>query len=249
MNTNSSFSLRKSEMNKAKKVLLQYCLGAGFCLLAGNAAADDNSILFKIHDITPVRNSDGLVTSCDVGATFYSRLQNDVSNVSLRLSWIDDVVNETIAREERAQKEATRLRRTTSRYSTASFNSKNIVLNLKLPTIRPDQQVTLKTKVNTDRCFLLMNDPEISVTNCGTGNSAANKNSGVSCANMFRFVSVKDPEYYTEFQSISLEELKKQEEIELVEQKNEIDKAFNEAIDAVNALTAELTAPALPDSK
>ena len=23
-------------MNKAKKVLLQYCLGAGFCLLAGN---------------------------------------------------------------------------------------------------------------------------------------------------------------------------------------------------------------------
>ena len=154
-------------MIKAKKILAQ-CLGIGLASYIGAASAAEEGVLFKIHDIIPVKNADGIVVSCELGATFYNRTESELTNAALTLSWDDEVVAEAINQEERNAREIKRTpRRNVPRYNTASYNTKDISLNLRLPPIKSHQQVSLKAKVVTDRCFLLLNDVNISVTKCG----------------------------------------------------------------------------------
>ena len=202
---------KESTMSRAKKMLAR-CLGIGLASYIGAAAAAENGVLFKIHDIVPVKNADGIVVSCDLGATFYNRTGAEVSNAALTLVWSDEVVADAINQEERKAREARRTnRRNTPRYNTASYNSKDISLNLRLPPIKPHQQISLKSKVMTDRCFLLLNDMEVTVTKCGT--AASNEElSKIGCDNLFRFVSPKSPEYYSEFKEVSPDELAAQED-------------------------------------
>lgn len=222
-------------MIRANKLMLTV-IGLGLAASIGAAHAADSAVLFKIHDVVPVKNADGLVVSCDLGATFYNRTANEISNASLNLVWDDEVVAETIDQEARAQREATRLntRRSLSRYNTASLNDKSVSLSLKLPPLKPYQQLTLKSKVNTDRCFLLLNEMNINVTNCNSGEGRNN----TGCRDLFRFVSLKNPEYYSEFQVISPDEQKAQEQSQLEQQKQEISAVYDDSIKALNDLTA-----------
>ena len=91
------------------------------------------------------------------------------------------------------------------------YNTKDITLDLKLPPIKSHQQVFLKAKVVTDRCFLLLNDVNVNVKKCGTASSDENL-SKIGCENLFRFISPKSEEYYSEFKEISPNELLAQEE-------------------------------------
>ena len=158
----------------------------------------------------------------------------------MNLVWPDDVVSDTIEQEQRAEKEAIRLsRRNVSRYSTSDYNDKSVSLNLKLPPLKPYQQVTMRTKVNTDRCFLLLNDVEINVSNCTTGGSGATATGGRgsnACGDIFRFVSVSNPEYYTEFSAVSMQEIQTQEQTQAEKEKSEVNRLFTETIDAINEL-------------
>ncbi len=198
-------------MIKAKKILAR-CLGIGFASYIGVASAADEGVLFKIHDIVPVKNADGIVVSCELGATFYNRTESELTNAALTLSWADEVVAEAINQEERNAREARRTsRRNTPRYNTASYNTKDITLNLRLPPIKAHQQVSLKAKVVTDRCFLLLNDVNVNVTKCGNIASDENLNK-IGCDNVFIFVSPKSEEYYSEFKEISPDQMLAQEE-------------------------------------
>ena len=236
---NFKIQFKGSKMNRTKKVLVQ-CLSVGLASYIGAAHAADNAVLFKIHDINPIKNSDGIVTSCDLGATFFNRTGSEVTNATLNLVWPDDVVSDTIEQEQRAEKEAIRLsRRNVSRYSTSDYNDKSVSLNLKLPPLKPYQQVTMRTKVNTDRCFLLLNDVEINVYNCTTGGSGATATGGRgsnACGDIFRFVSVSNPEYYTEFSAVSMQEIQTQEQTQAEKEKSEVNRLFTETIDAINEL-------------
>lgn len=84
--------------------MLVQCLSVGLASYIGAAHAADNAVLFKIHDINPIKNSDGIVTSCDLGATFFNRTGSEVTNATLNLVWPDDVVSDTIEQEQRAEK-------------------------------------------------------------------------------------------------------------------------------------------------
>ena len=232
-------------MNKNAK-LFAACLGLGMASCINAAAAAADAVLFKIHDIVPVKNADGNVVSCDVGATFYNRTANEVTNASLNLIWADEVVADAINQEERNAKEAQRLnRRNVARYNTATYNDRNVTMSLRLPPLKPYQQVTLKSKVVTDRCFLLLNDMEIEVTNCGT--SADTGKSGVSsraaaaaCSNLFRFVGPKSPEYYSEFRPVSAEEQNAQEQNQSDQQKQEINSLYKETVSSINVLAKKM---------
>lgn len=234
-------------MIKANKLLAR-CLGLGLVSCVGVAQAADDAVLFKIHDIVANKNADGLVVSCDLGATFYNRTDSEIANAAVRLIWKDDVVADAIEREQREAAEASRLSRRSSRYNTSTYNKDNVTLNLKLPPIKARQQVTLKSKITSDRCYLLLNDMEVEVTNCGMKTEAAAKGKAMAavnarsgaCNNLFRFVSVKNPEYYTSFQDITYEEQAEQKRSLYEQQVQEIDKAYNEASDAVASLTNNL---------
>ena len=223
-------------MIKAKKILA-YCLGIGFASYVGVAAAADEGVLFKIHDIVPVKNADGIVVSCELGATFYNRTESEISNAALTLSWADEVVAEAINQEERNAREARRTsRRNTPRYNTASYNTKDIALDLRLPPIKPHQQVSLKAKVVTDRCFLLLNDVNMDVTKCGTA-SSDEKLSKIGCENLFRFVSPKSEEYYSEFKEISPEQMLAQEEGINNAKKMEVLDLYNSTLTTIESIS------------
>lgn len=230
-------------MKSTKKVFVS-CLALGMAA-ALNASAADNAVLFKVHDIVPVKNADGNIVSCDLGATFYNRTANEIVNSAIDLVWHDEVVSDTIDQEARQAKEAQRLNRgrSISRFNTATYNDKDLMLSLKLPPLKPYQQVTLKSKINTDRCFLLLGDVDVQVSNCGASNEATVRQGTVapSCENLFVYVSPQNPEYYSEFQAISPEEQKAQETSQLEQQRKDIDAAFDQANQELAKLTATLT--------
>lgn len=227
---------------------LVWVLLAGVVLPVGwaRAAEDDDKsvgeILFKIHDVVPEKDVDGKVLYCNVGATFFNRTSVDVSNVALSLLWNDEVIGETIDQEERADKEQRRTNPNAarSRYSTSGFTSKTVSLQLKLPPLKSMQQVSLKTKVDTDRCFLLLNDMDIKVTNCGTA-AMNGKVSRQGCDNLFRYVSPMNAEYYTEFKEVSLEQQLMEEDKAFDAAEKELDKVYQETLDTIKNITAEVS--------
>ncbi|MBE6458852.1 MAG: hypothetical protein IJW72_04590 [Alphaproteobacteria bacterium] len=231
-------------MTKTNKLLL-CALSCGLVSFIGNVSAAEDTVLFKVHDIVPVKNADGNVVSCDIGATFYNRTANEIKNASLNLVWTDEVIGEAINQEERSAKEAQRAnRRNTPRYNTASYTDKSIVLKLRLPPLKSYQQITLKSKVNTNRCFLLLNDMEIDVLNCG--NSSGDKNTKSpsfvqsNCDGLFTYISPASPEYYNDFQAISVAEQTAQEDTLLQSKKDALNSAYQDALKQLDEVNKTL---------
>jgi hypothetical protein len=231
-------------MSKKAKLLMQV-IGLSTALISGvsmaasdkGAETDKGFVLFKIHDIVPEKNADGNVVYCNIGATFFNRTKNDVANLAISLNWNDDVIGEIMDVEEREEREKKRSKskEPKSRYSTSSFTSEVVSLDLKLPPIKANQQITLKTKVDTDRCFILLNDMDILINNCGTLSASSSKD---ACANYFQYISPKNGEYYTEFKKISLEEELSNEDAHVVQVQNDINKVFEETISSIDRITA-----------
>ena len=231
-------------MTKTNKLLL-CALSCGLVSFIGNVSAAEDTVLFKVHDIVPVKNAGGNVVSCDIGATFYNRTANEIKNASLNLVWTDEVIGEAINQEERSAKEAQRAnRRNTPRYNTASYTDKSIVLKLRLPPLKSYQQITLKSKVNTNRCFLLLNDMEIDVLNCG--NSSGDKNTKSpsfvqsNCDGLFTYISPASPEYYNDFQAISVAEQTAQEDTLLQSKKDALNSAYQDALKQLDEVNKTL---------
>lgn len=226
--------------NNAKLFIASLGLGIIAGVSAASAASD--AVLFKIHDVVPVKNADGNVVSCDVGATFYNRTSEELVNAALDLVWTDEVVADAINQEERNAKEAKRSgRRNLPRYNTATYNERTVRMNLRLPPMKPQQQVTLKSKVTTDRCFLLLNDMEVNVTNCGSnGDKSKNYSTKTNCNNLFLFVNPKSPEYYSEFKPVSMDELNAQELNMNNQQKQDLNTLYKETITSIAALTQKM---------
>lgn len=223
------------------KTSVRYLMGTlavGAMLSANNVWAQTNEseeageVLFKVHDIIPEKDADGNVVYCNMGATFFNRTKQNITNAALKLVWLDEVVSDVIDQEERAEKEAQRInsKQARNRYPTSSITDENIEASLKLPQIKANQQVSLKTKVDTDRCFLLLNDMDVEVVNCGTAGAGAGVANRQSCNNLFRFVSPKMPEYYTEFKEISLEEQLKNEAEEVVKGEKEVIEVYENTL-------------------
>lgn len=222
----------------AKYVLPIVALGLTFGGVGTKAVAVEvknslGGIIFKIHDIVPEKNTDGNVIYCNIGATFFNRTKSDVANLAVSLNWKDDVISEIMDIEKREEREKKRNSSKTPkpRYSTSSFTSDIVSVDLKLPPIKVNQQITLKTKVDTDRCFILLNDMDVIPLNCGTLSSSLSKD---ACANIFRYVSPKNGEYYTEFKEISWEDQIAREDENVINIQNETDGFYNETINSLN---------------
>lgn len=197
-------------------------------------------IIFKIHDVVPEKNADGQVVYCNIGATFFNRTKADASNVTLELTWNDNVIGDIIDIEDREEKESRRsgVKEQRSRYSTASFTSKNVSTLLKLPPIKMNQQITMKAKVDTDRCFILLEDMDVNVLSCGTLSDSTSKG---ACNNYFQYISPKMGEYYTDFKEVSWEKQLVEEDRYIAEIQEEVDAIYKDAFDVINNIVAPLT--------
>ena len=222
----SLFCITKGlNMKKTNILLSSLALGYFIFLNTANAATEDKpkeneSILFKIHDIAPEKDVDGNVVACNMSITLFNRYSKAISNSQITLTWDDFVVGETINQEERIKNETVRRNPNAevSRYPTSANTSSTVSTSIKIPLINPNQQISLKNKVNTDRCFLLINDMDIKVSSCSFAGSAGNDR---GCKAIFNYVSPKDPQYYSEFKEITYTE--------------ELDKNIDELNSAVKA--------------
>ena len=233
-------------MNHNAKFLISTMI-LGALLTAGAAfAAPDNEdnndsdvVLFKIHNIIPEKNEDGKVLHCNINATFFNRTQSDIANTSLTLVWEDQVISDEIDQEERAEKQLrrTKPKASVSRYPTSALTDRVVKTSLKLPPVKVNQQVSLKTKVDTDRCFLLLNDVDVVVNNCGTAGLTGK--TAKDCTNMFRYISPKMPEYYQEFKEITLDQQEALEDTEMAESLQKVDELYQQTLDSIKQITAE----------
>ncbi len=211
---------------KKTNILLGYLGLIAFMTVPQAYSADNNSdqnnarILFKIHDISPEKDVNGNVTGCNISATFFNNYDKALSNTQVILTWNDETIDEIINQEEYELKET--LHRnpeaSRSRYPTSKTTTPNISANIKIPLINAHQQISLKNKVSTDRCFILMNDMEIKINSCTFAGEAA---SDRGCKASFVYISPQDPQYFSEFKEISYEE-------ELTTKENEISKELDE---------------------
>lgn len=228
-----------------KKINALLCsIGLGAFLFSGNTLAADNSndksanadrILFKIHDVAPEKDANGNINSCNISVTLFNNYDKALSNTQITLKWDDEVISDIISQEEYETKEAINRNpdATRSRYPTAKTTAPTITTTIKIPLINAHQQISLKNKVDTDRCFLLMNDMEIQANSCTFAGEAT---SDRGCRASFSYVSPNSPQYFSEFKEISYDEEVNNKEQEIDADKAEAESIYDEIVNTLRKI-------------
>lgn len=235
-------------------------LALGTILLAGAqtvcpvsvamAASDDatEEVLFKIHDISPVKNRDGEVVACDFHTTFYNRSPNEINEAVVNLVWKDTSL-ENVINEEKNEDAQKRNRNANRAYSeTERRTSTEVSTQVEISGLKSYKQVTLDNRINTDRCFMLLQQVDFSVKSCSAkgvtaaGRSNARRNNAISpCARMFKFVSPESEQYYLDFKEITLDEEKSKDEAQKREKMSQTDSVYAKTIEALNSANNALS--------
>lgn len=172
------------------------------------------AILFKIHDIKPVINSEGIVTDCDFVVTFYNRTNESFRSAKLVLGWNDDVSDRFIT-DELAEPKPVPVNRYNSRQSQPAME---ISTTVEMPALNSYKQASVAGTVKTEKCFLLLDKIDFQVEECNmigkeetsvqnTRRQRLNANRNANeCSSLFEYVDSKNPEYYDEFKNISYSE-------------------------------------------
>ena len=221
---------------------------------ASKIASGENVVLFKIHDVKPIKNDDGVITDCEFGMTLYNRSPKSVDAATINLSWVDKGVADVIATEESLEVEETlrpkskknaSLKQSVSMSKTADFVVPDLTTSVSLPQIRPFRQVSLKSKIQSDRCFLLIENADFSFSECRVTEPSvstakrltASRGAGDSgCKSLFRFVSPRDPEYYREFQKVAFNEEQKRKEELRKKELGEMETAYKKMMDDLTSI-------------
>ena len=206
-------------MVENKKLFLGLWVLAGLLGSAPvQALENDDALLVKIHDIKPVKNERGVTTNCEFTTTIYNRSSNDVSEVNFELNWYDEATKNTIE-QEKSMNVSDRMRRT------EDFVSSDVRSQVNIPVLKKNTQKSVQGKINTDRCFLLMEDAVINVKSCKSG--ATSRKDSISCDSLFQYVSSKSPEYYTDFLAVTLDKQKEEDEKKQEQVSQELDTMFD----------------------
>ena len=230
-------------------------------------ASGENVVLFKIHDVKPIKNPDGIVKDCEFNLTLYNRSPKRVDKATIRLSWIDESISQVINEEdkkdideivnekEKGEEFLNENQPQARPIKTEDVASKTLVTTVVLPQIKPFRQVSLKSKIKSDRCFLMIENADFSFPDCQITEPESSSSQGASlrvgsldgvgganeCQSLFRFVSPKDPEYYREFQKVSFnEEAEKRQESRKKDNK-EMKDAYDKMIASIKEVSETLS--------
>ena len=175
---------------------------------AAKETSDNSAILFRIENIEPIRNKDGLVDKCEFMLTAFNRTDQELKEAELELSWKD-----TISKRYNIQEG--KVVAVESDEEAESVATQTIVLE----SIPAHKQKSFKAEVETDKCFSLFDNLEYVVKSCiNEGEKLEMKNSKMinngSCVGIFNYINSKNPEYYSEFKDVPESVLEKQVEEE-----------------------------------
>ena len=240
------------------KIQNKFCLGIASLMLAAGVAnaqsvdgkivpaaeEEDEAILFKVHDITPVKALNGdVVTSCDFYVTFYNRSKKDINGAEIDLTWVDNSLTSVILDEKKESAEKYAEGETSdANYSyTQEKNPPHLMAEIKMPAIKSYKQITAKQNIKTDRCYALLEDLSINVKSCAVKQSGdANMAGNDTCNGLFRFVSQESPEYYTDFQKISYTTQRNADVKERANMVKELEEQYQQTIRNMDLLSKTL---------
>lgn len=211
------------------------------CICAPASWAADDVVLFKIHDVTPVENADGVTASCKYGITFYNRSSYTLKNARLSLSWQDEGISKVI--EEEKQDTKNNRNRRSKKSETEAVTPNTVVSAITISNLGPKQQKSFQQTLNSDRCFLLMGNVNFTAGDCSvasSGENSENPYSGDQCSSFFQFVSPENPEYYRDFGPISYTQEKTNAAEERTKDRSEINKLYEETLSEFNKVKSTL---------
>lgn len=206
------------------------------------AQVAEPEVIYKIHDVSPVKE-DNNVTSCDFSVTFFNRAPKMVSNLELSFSWLDEVIDNQIKAEK--QEKVVDANGNVAGYNgkskTEEYTAKRISVDFSVPPLASNKQVSIKSNIKTDRCFLLLQRPMLAVRNCRYGSSQSEETAGI-CNNLFTYISPEQGDYYTEFKPISYDQEKQDNEDKAMKEKNELENIYENALSSVKRISESLNA-------
>lgn len=255
-------------MKSLNKVL---CGFLGLSLMAAFPAQAEESfdgetsksraILFKVHDINPVENTEGIVTHCDFLVTFYNRTAEALKQASLDLGWTDSVSeryaldNDDDAKASTTSAASRGLNRTQGRVENRGALGA-ISTSIELPALGANKQATVKGSVKTEKCFALLDNVSFNVVSCALAgkedvvkeannrisrSATSARNAGSECARLFQFVDSRNPEYYDEFKEISFSEQERLLGEEKATNLSEMNNKYNNVVSNLEKVNSVLT--------
>lgn len=212
-------------MRKITKVLMVLLMSVSLLSISAQAAQQDeaqkhqeeattrhDAVIFKVHDIVPV-SQDGIVTGCDFTVTLYNRTAFNFRNFTLNLKWNDAVEEKfhfdsyvkTILGDKAVKDEETLLGEVTP--------NKPLETALNVNAFGANKQLSLKSHISNEKCYLLLKQASYVVTPCdiarstSEGGRGSSGSDGKDCTGLFQLVDTSNPEYFGEFKPISATEI------------------------------------------
>ncbi|MBR2136438.1 MAG: hypothetical protein IJ852_00555 [Alphaproteobacteria bacterium] len=191
------------------------------------------AVLFRIENIRPVANDDGLTYKCDYLVTVYNRMEKEVKEANLNFNWVDNVSGKYVMQDGKLQ---TKEGKDAAQIVSTSVQIKNIPAH---------RQKSFEQSIETDKCFLLLDNLNYKVENCVTvGNQTAMKDSKIvgsgDCAGNFNYVDSKNPEYYSEFKDTPDDVIEDQIEQQRDQLMKKINAGYDKTVESLNATNETL---------
>ncbi len=200
----SDLILWSRKMSLIKKITFGLTFGMALCLAAASYAdepqkkefektSDADAILFRIENIKPLTNEEGLTDRCSFLVTVYNRMEKKVEKINMDFRWQDaiakkyQIVDDSVEPVDDPKDAIT-----------------YIMKHIELEDIFPHQQKSFEEIVTTDKCFLLLDQLEYKVNDCiAEGDKITVKNNQQtkrgSCLDRFNYINTKIPDYYSEY--------------------------------------------------
>lgn len=170
-----------------------------------------DAVIFKIHDVVPIFDN-GVVTGCDYSVTLYNRTFINFRTFTLNLNW-NDVVEERFHFDKYAEAVlGADVVKEQQKYFENQQKDKPLHASITINAFGANRQLSLKSHIDNEKCYLLLSNVDYTVTPCDIARSldvASNLNASVkdnNCTQLFQFVGTQNPEYFGSFKPVSATE-------------------------------------------
>lgn len=184
-------------------------------------SSEPQMVIFRVEDIKPITNANGMIDKCSYLVTAFNRMEKTLKNARLELQWADNISAKYVIKDGGVS-------------IVDKGNEKTVVADtVELREIAPHTQKSFEEEVETDKCFLLLDNVEFKAYDCimdGIGAVTRGEDKG-ECSGLFNYIDSKNPEYYSEFKDLPDSVIKKQAEEEKVRELSLISKLHDQIKD------------------
>lgn len=186
--------------------------------------SDAGAVIFRIENIQPVLNDEGITEKCKFTFTVYNRMEQEIAEANLKLSWEDNIEDKY------------KIVGGNIKANDAKAALQVLEKEITFQTLPPHIQRSFDDVIETNKCFLLLDQLEFEVKNCTFSDEAAtakskdskdNKQAAGGCTDKFNYINSQNPEYYSEFKDMPDSDIEKQADAEKVEELEKIQEIHN----------------------